>query len=1375
MAVELSDADVGIAPHEMSDADVGIGGHELSDADVGIQPDLSKVGTSVYDKFKLQELHAPNLPDYPITVPRSMDPNMDFARATGGNPTGKLISGAVDLAGQGLVKIADIPTRLHNIGKTPESPGYVPTLEERTADGKNIINLPRATGTGPVSGALNVISSTAEGVIGRPQSAFMLPLAAGEGAVAKLTGTAFGAQMAAGVPDALNNALQVVSDPNATDAQKTEAIGNPLVQAYFAKKLLGHGMAEPAPPQMQGPLATGEVLQRPKGATPPPLDELSDVSTVPSEGPTFSGIKETDIPKIPKAQVPETAPEAERSINVSEEIRNHGARTVADIQRLFPQAQLTRESARTLRNAAWGEPDANGNLPEPPNRPATPLQAAQPAKPSPVSPIEERNNAEPRQPAIPQTNVTPPVTQVGELPIEESQSQPVPKTIPAGDGTAQETVPAQAVSAPESAPTVTPEPSDSGYGIAERVREERAQSGTGPENEPGKVPNAEESVENGRKMIQQGVDPESALKNFEETGQSKATDIALVRAQGEKLSKSASDAADENGISSPEYEAAKKASFDWEKRTKKLQTDWAERGQAQQGHTDLDTGNFHALARENFKNTGEDFTPKESKTAKKLSDKVSTKRAESTAAEEALKKHLSETANEQAPKIHPKVLEIANRIIDKLDKRADAARIRIKERAGRLSAGIDPTLLKDLAEVGASHIAHFTKDFAEWSAKMVEEFGEWVKPHLQDVFDRSQKVLNGIKTGSEVKRAISEPESRGGIKGAEKAAIDATNKTVRESAAQSAKAESEQRIKANAERPEDVQDKAAQDALDAAHRAASKAATDLAKADSKARVAKAESEKEAAKAQTKAAQKALDAANKVVRDAASKTAASERKAQSNPEIKIWEKVREYIADGEQSFDDIRNKVATDLGISVDKVTDIITRNPRAKMLADEAWKKQQELRRFKEVAKRWLVNKQTPDFQRVLAAVPKSMFAAKVGFHGTVALGTHAPMVAFQPPYWAMYAKNFAKMYKMVGKPEFYERQIQDLVRNKNYRVAREAGLVNDPHTFEDFNSPNMAQYVGKLSGMGNRGYAVLKLLRQDMFDSQWNKLPKTLQIKEMAEAIANGVNHDTGVVKASSPGSVSTALFAPRLLASRVAWLAIDPIKSVGTFINWRNASAADRYFAVNQVKSKAWVFGTMAALLAANQGILNAVGSSQKINYTDPMRSDFLKFKVAGMNASYGNAMVAMARLPARLFENVKNEGKLSKIVYEDERVYDTLGTYGRSQLSPFAGTVMDLATGRDFQWRPLPRAGFGFLPGKTNIPKRLRAQGIKPYTWAEYGSGVAAPIPAQEIIKEVWRHGLGMSDEQIKGYLKAFAATAFDAGTGGRVTDDIEPKKP
>jgi hypothetical protein len=577
-----------------------------------------------------------------------------------------------------------------------------------------------------------------------------------------------------------------------------------------------------------------------------------------------------------------------------------------------------------------------------------------------------------------------------------------------------------------------------------------------------------------------------------------------------------------------------------------------------------------------------------------------------------------------------------------------------------------------------------------------------------------------------------------------------------------------------------IQTEAAKKAAQTADKVARDAAVKAAEMETKAREAKAGREKEIAKVQLKAAQQARDAADLRARKAAVKAAQIAEKNLEDPAGQVWDKAKIYVESGMDDFKAIRDKIATDLGISADKVSKLMAKDKRTKYLMDEAWKSQQTLRNLRTDAKRW-VNKVGDDkFKAAMAKVPRILFGIKVGFHGTVALGTHAPMVAFQPRFWKTYVENYYKMWKMVLSPAYYESQIHLLPTRKNYITANRAGLVNDPHVYEDFNSPDTVKYIGRLSGMGNRGYTVLKTLRQDMFDQMWDRLPRSAQNKFTAAAIADQVNHATGVVKKSAPKGAALALFAPRLEASRVMWLAGDPIKAVDIMRRWNRALPEEKLFASNVIKERLWVIGTGMSLLALNQGFLSAIGSNQKINGIpesmggqgfDPMADDFLKFKVAGVKVSYGNAMLTMARLPLRILTGVANEGKFSKLHYEDENTWNTIGKYMRSQASPFASITLDLLLGRDFQEKPLPRAGFGLYEGKTNLPKRLKAQGVEPYSWAEWALEAFSPIPFQEAVKEVWGSGLGASPEQIKQMLKAFVTTLFMGGTGGRMSDDLE----
>jgi len=205
--------------------------------------------------------------------------------------------------------------------------------------------------------------------------------------------------------------------------------------------------------------------------------------------------------------------------------------------------------------------------------------------------------------------------------------------------------------------------------------------------------------------------------------------------------------------------------------------------------------------------------------------------------------------------------------------------------------------------------------------------------------------------------------------------------------------------------------------------------------------------------------------------------------------------------------------------------------------------------------------------------------------------------------------------------------------------------------------------------------------------------------------------------------------------------------------------------------------VFGTFASLLAANQGLLSAAGSQQKINGipeslggagVDPLKGDFMKFKALGGNIAYGGALLTMTKLPVRIATAILYEGKGSKYVLEDERVDKVIGSYIRSQMSPFAGTVADLALGRDYEQRPLPAKMFGLAEQTGKVPKRLQEMGVdEPYNWAEF-TATKLPIPVAEGIKEGLR-GSGMSDEQAKYWLRAMAITSLMTATGTRITED------
>lgn len=922
-------------------------------------------------------------------------------------------------------------------------------------------------------------------------------------------------------------------------------------------------------------------------------------------------------------------------------------------------------------------------------------------------------------------------------------------------------------------------------GLAARVREQRETAGQTDPTQPGKGIAPEASVERGRQLVQSGADPESVMQQFEKTNRVSSDDFAVARANTESLTRATNEAEDKFGRGSKEWDAAYKTESDWAARTKAMQTEWAKSGHAQQGEVDIDTSSFSGLKRAyRDSHNGEELPAKDEKKAQALADENKKLAAEKA---DLMKRLSAAIENETAPKIEPHVRIIADKLKGFFENSAKSALDRIKARRaeGRLFAGIDPTELADYAAYGASKILSKGIEGAEmsadWAKEMTQEIGDYITPHLKQIWDASKKALDvqfrkvaGVgATAKKVKDAVAATVEKPAISAADQKALDAANKTVREAAAR------------------------------------------LAKAETDANVLQSGKNKTASKQQVDNAKKAVEAANKTVREAAARAAELENKKRIAEAAKkqvpgtiehtrteffrykggemdgdqvrsLWNYAKKnYIDKGNDDFTDIVNKVSTDLGLSFKDVANGLSQPKTARKITDELWRKQTDARRVSENAKRWVRSQNTPILGQTVPRIARLMFGLKVAGHGGVAFGTHAPMVAFMPKYTKTYLRDFGKMYKMVFSTAEYEKNVQALRADPNYTVAQRAGLVNDPYKVEDFNNPDMAQILGntgkllgKIAGGGNRGYFALKVLRQDMFNQSWNKLPETIKTPEMAKAMADDINHITGVVKGSGSNKASLALFAPRLLMSRAAFLVGDPYKAIeitSTAMSpakWKALPPEQKFQVINQVKQKATILAVAYGLLKANQAILSATGSNQKINTTDPTKSDFMKFKIAGMDFSYGNAMLNMARLPVRLWTIGSGDGgKLKKVIYPDESMYSAAGEFARSQASPAASMALDFVFKGDYQNRPLPQIpGYGKpIP----MPKRLAAQGIKPYTWTEYFAEQFAPIPLEEAQKEVWRHGFGHSPEQLKSYAKAFGTLIVMAGTGGRLSDDIQPK--
>lgn len=107
------------------------------------------------------------------------------------------------------------------------------------------------------------------------------------------------------------------------------------------------------------------------------------------------------------------------------------------------------------------------------------------------------------------------------------------------------------------------------------------------------------------------------------------------------------------------------------------------------------------------------------------------------------------------------VVKIAEEIVASWDKRADAARARIKERMARTSAGVDPTIVLDVAEIGLSHLGHIGLDFVKWADAVKRDIGDWAEPYLKAAWEKTKTLADeeinlrkGKAKATEIKKAI---------------------------------------------------------------------------------------------------------------------------------------------------------------------------------------------------------------------------------------------------------------------------------------------------------------------------------------------------------------------------------------------------------------------------------------------------------------------------------------------------------------------------------------------------------------------------------------------------------------------------------------------
>jgi hypothetical protein len=241
---------------------------------------------------------------------------------------------------------------------------------------------------------------------------------------------------------------------------------------------------------------------------------------------------------------------------------------------------------------------------------------------------------------------------------------------------------------------------------------------------------------------------------------------------------------------------------------------------------------------------------------------------------------------------------------------------------------------------------------------------------------------------------------------------------------------------------------------------------------------------------------------------------------------------------------------------------------------------------------------------------------------------------------------------------------------------------------------------------------------------------------------------------------------FAPRLYAARWSRVVVDPLKTLKTFAEMATdsskVSAADRAAAIARVKHAAEFAAAITGGLLVNQAILSATGSHQEVNFKDPTKSDWLKFKGGGKEVVADGGLLDPVRLLGQIVYGDFIRARDPRGAYREGTRFEAaakhLGKYVRGKFNPTLGFVVDVGTGADAQGRPLPWS---------REPPKYKDQ--QKYALGEWLAS-QGPIPLSQGTRVAYdeMRRKGLNHLQAMDILKGAAVSAIGA-TGAHVSPD------
>jgi len=485
---------------------------------------------------------------------------------------------------------------------------------------------------------------------------------------------------------------------------------------------------------------------------------------------------------------------------------------------------------------------------------------------------------------------------------------------------------------------------------------------------------------------------------------------------------------------------------------------------------------------------------------------------------------------------------------------------------------------------------------------------------------------------------------------------------------------------------------------------------------------------------------------------------------------LWDYAKSKYLENGVKYNDMIAGVFNDLGLTWRQVSEAIT-SPKVKPISDEMYIRQGKLRMAQIKTRDYVEKANRGVLGKSYYAVSDLFRGIAVFAHGHIFIGTHAGMTIFDIPRAGKTFKAFFNGIKFAyGNTAKYEKSMLELKNRKTFLLAQRSGLQNDPNesNTDDYqrSSKWMAKLLGKIGLTGVKGFNAIKILRQDLWESHYNKLTDAQKSDpEILKSISELVNNATGATNINLPKWTKEIAFAANMEAARWEKLTSNPFKASKTAISVlsdmvtkkKSVTDADKVFAKVWASRVGWEIGAYASALIANAALQNILNPNNPVNVTNPSKSDFLKFKFGETDINPTSGMLGAMSFVGGLGQAGFGSPKALRGDTRLQAMGKNSAAYLRGKLSPFPATLVDIGTQSDFGDNPLPFSSDKPRTGKHKL------------SWAEYAFE-KAPIPIADAAKNVYAGMIqnGMSESQANLWLKGLIAFAEAGSTGFRFSE-------